>query len=97
MTALMPGCNSEDRDSSIMRHPRLFAYALGSWTAHAQVSEQGVCSNPEEARGIVPLQTSYKFGELTALSVTLNLNQSTWASWRTTSPFQLHGHVLINM
>lgn len=67
MTTLMPGCNSEDQDSSITRHHRLFAYALGNWKAHIQVSEQGVCSKPVEVRGIVPLQASYKFGELTVL------------------------------
>lgn len=56
------------------------AYDFGSWEAHAQVCEQGICSKPVEFSGIIPPQTSYKFGELSVLSVSLNLNQSASAS-----------------
>lgn len=59
-----------------MGHHRLSAYDFGSWETHVQVCEQGTCSKPVEFSGIIPLQTSYKFGELSVLSVSLNLNQS---------------------
>lgn len=48
--------------------------------------EQRICSKPVEVSGLLALQTGCKFGELSVLTVTLNLNQSALASWSTTSP-----------
>lgn len=69
-----------------MRHLRLPAYACGNWEAHAQVCEQGTCSQRAEVSDIHSLQTSCEFGELRVLSVTLHLTHGALAPWSTASP-----------
>lgn len=90
-TTWPPCCLNVTQGVKICQSWDTLGYLHTPWEAHAQVCEQGTCSKPFQVSGILPLQASCEFGELSVLSVTI----WTRAPWHPRVPQALYSYMTI--